>query len=253
MNKEKQGSVCAFFAMLLSMCIVGSYYLQYSQDLYWVKLFTYAIMILCGGYLFASSIARKDNVEAAATLGLLLVFIFSELESMFWLTRRADWRKMAEAISLAFKAFGSFTMIDILVFNCTFVKKLWYIVMSVILLLVPAILKSLPIVVTSLTNSFLAENISLLNIVFNLCVVLYGSVVIIISLIKIIRKDSTFAIYASLCYALSVFLYGAFGVLRQLGYDAVQWSKNTAIVFEIGAMMLLIAIVNYNKPVHKKN
>lgn len=252
-NKEKQGGICAFFAMLLAMCVVGSYYLQYSQDLYWVKLFTYAIMILCGGYVFASSVVRKDTFEATAMFGLLLALVFAEIESVFWLTRRADLRKAAEALSLAFKAAATFTLIDVLVIKSALIKKVWYIIVSVVTLLIPAIVKSLPLVVTSLVDGFLAENISILNIIFNAFVIIFGLAAIVLCFIKIAKKEGTFAVYASMCYALSIFLYGAFGLLRQIGYDAVQWSKNTSILFEIGAMMLIIAIVNYNKPVNKKS
>ena len=252
-NKEKQSSVCGFFAMLLAMCVVGSYYLQYSHDLYWVKLLTYAILTLCSGYVFASSLLRKDTVETIAALGLMLVLLFSEIESVFWLTKRADWRKTAEAIALAFKAFGTFTLIDILVFNRAFIKKVPYIVTSAVLLFVTAIVKSLPIIFTSLTTGFLAENISILNTFFYIVVTLYGLSAIVLGIIQIIKKNNKFNIWASMCYSLSVFMLGVFGVLRQLGYDAVQLSKNTAILFEIGSMMLIIAVVNYNQPVKKNN
>lgn len=246
-SKEKQGSVCAFFAMLVAMCLVGSYYLQYSQDLYWVKMFTDLLLIVCGIYVFASSAALKEKEEKYAAFGLVVVLFFVLIESIFGVIKRAEWRMTAEAVSLAFKTFGTFTMLDVVLFKTNFIKKWWYVLSSVILLLIPAILKSLPLNVNAFSNGFLAENISTITILFNAIVAVFGLVALVLAVIQIIKKNCTFAASASLCYSLSVVLYGTFGILRQVGVNAVQWSKNTAILFELGTIMIFIAIVNFRK------
>jgi len=246
-NKTKQGSVCAFFAMLVAMCLVGSYYLQYSQDLYWIKLFTYAMLFLCSTYVFASSVILKQNEEKLASLGLMIVLFFSFTENVFWIIKRAEWRMTAEAISLAFKAFGVITMIDVITFKKSLITKWWYILSGIILLLIPAVLKSLPLNITALTGSFLANNITAINVVFSSIVAVFGLFALILSVLQIIKKKYEFVAWSSLFYSLSVFMYGIFGVLRQVGTDAVQWSKNTAMLFELGVMLLLLAIVNYRK------
>lgn len=246
-NKTKQGSVCAFFAMLVTMCLVGSYYLQYSQDLYWIKLFTYAMLFLCSTYVFASSVILKEKEEKLASLGLMIVLFFSFAENVFWIIKRAEWRMTAEAISLAFKAFGVVTMIDVVALKKNFITKWWYILSGIVLLLVPAVLKSMPLNITALTGSFLANNITVINVVFNTAVAVFGLFTLLLSVLQIIKKKYEFVAWSSFLYSLSVFLLGVFGVLRQIGIDAVQWSKNTLMLFELGVMLLLIAIVNFRK------
>lgn len=249
--KEKQASVCGFFAMIIAMCFVGSYYLQYSQDLYWVKLFTDICLIICGVYVFASSCVRNDKIETSAAACIIIILFFAFLENVFWLIKRAEWRMTAEAISLAFKSFGVTIMLDEITIKKSLVKKWWYILSSVILLLLPAVLKSLPLLVDTLSTSVSEEKIALITIAFNGAVLLYGLFALVVAIIAIVKKNNALVAWSSACYSLSVVLFGLFGILRQAGINAAQWSKNTAVVFELGIILLLVSIANYGKHSNK--
>ncbi len=59
-DKSKEKGICAFFTMLLAMCMVGSYYLQFSRDIYWVKLVTYVVLLICSVYVLVFSVKNKE-------------------------------------------------------------------------------------------------------------------------------------------------------------------------------------------------
>ncbi len=250
-EKNKEVGVCAFVTMLLAMCIVGSYYLQYTQDVYWIKLFTYVLLLLCSGYVLAFAwINKEQNVKSAVT-GLIIAFVFALAESIFGVISRADLRIATEAITIAVKAALVFTLLDALVFGSALIKKWWYILLSVILLIIPALLKALPVLFTSLANSALGENITVITIVFYAFVGLFGIAGAVFAIIQIARKQYTFVSWSALLYSLSVLLYGIFGILR-IYMDAEQWTKNTAILFEVASILLILAAANQNKPASKK-
>ena len=249
-SKERQVGVCAFFTMLVAMCMIGSYYLQYSQDLYWVKLFTNIVLLLCSGYVFTSSAMLNEKNEKYAALGLFIVIFFALVESVFGIIKRADWRMAAEAITMAVKAFGVITMLDVITFKKNLIKKWWYILTACILLLTPAVLKALSLNV--LAERVTTEFFSAVNLILNGFVGLFGLGALVLAVVQIIKKNNTFIAWSSGCYSLSVFLYGALGILKKIGLDTESFFKMTTMIFEAGVILLLISIINYNKPVAKK-
>lgn len=250
-DKKTEISLSAIFTMLLAMCMVGSYYLQYSSDIYWVKAFTYFLSLLICGYVFTYSIVNKEKDEKYASLGLLLTVIFALTENIFGILSRADLRIGFEAIAIAFKGFIAFTIIDILVLKTSLIKKWWYILIGVILLFVPAILKGLPMNVASLSAVFTADHIRIITLTFCGAVSVFGICGFICSVIGIAKKINNFACWSALIYDISVILYGLFGILRVLGIDAEQATRNSALVYELGLILLLLATINLNKPAQK--
>lgn len=251
-DKSKASGMCAFFAMIVAMCIVSSYYLQYSSDIYWVKLFTYGILLVCGACLLAFSVVNKEKTEKNALISLIVILVFAIFESIAGVMGRADLRVSAEAIAFAAKAFGSFIMLDAVTFKTNLMKKWWYILIGVILLLVPAILKTLSLCVTSLSTGFIANNIEYINIIMFSAGVLFGLVAFVFSVIKIVKKQDTNVAWATLIYDLSIVLFGVFGALRILGFNLSQWSRNTAMLFEVAVVVMYIIISTYTKTTKKK-
>lgn len=250
-DKSRESGVCAFFTMLLAMCVVGSYYLQYSGDLYWVKLFTYALLLICTVYVFVFACVNKEKDVKIAAGGFIAVFVLALLESIFGVMSRADFRIAAEAITIALKAALVFTLLDSLVLGGALIKKWWYVLLSVVLLLVPAVLKALPMLFTALSNGFLGNNITNITIVFNALVAAFGVAGIVFAAIQIAKKQYTYISWSALLYSLSVLMYGIFGILR-IYMNAEQWTKNTAMLFEVAAVLLILAMANLHKPALKK-
>lgn len=251
-DKKTEISVCAVFTMLLAMCMVGSYYLQYSSDIYWVKSFSFVFLIVFSLYVFIFSAINKEKNEKLASLGLLIATFFGLAENITGLLSRADIRVALEAIALAFKAFTVFTLLDVLVFKTNLLKKWWYYLIGFVLLLVPALFKALPMISTYLSSVITADQIKLFTCIFNIIVVIFALTAIVVSVIAIIKKIQPFSCWSALTYSVSVLLYGLFGFLRAVGINAEQATRNTSIVFELGTVLLLLAIINLNKPVQKK-
>lgn len=252
-DKKTEISVCAIFTMLLAMCMVGSYYLQYSSDIYWVKSFSYVLLLLFSLYVFVFSMLNKEKNEKFASLGLLIATVFALTENVMGLLSRADLRVAFEAIALAFKAFVVFTLLDVLVFKTNLLKKWWYYLIGLVLLLVPAMFKALPMISAYLSSVITADQIKLFTCIFNIVVSVFALTALVISVIAIIKKVQPFSCWSALIYNISVLLYGIFGLLRALGINAEQATRNTAIAFELGTVLLLLAIINLNKPVEKKS
>lgn len=250
-DKKMEVSISAIFTMLLAMCMVGSYYLQYSSDIYWVKAFTYLLALFFCGYVFTYSILNKEKDEKYASLGLLLSVIFALTENIFGIISRADLRIGFEAIAIALKAFAAFTLIDVLVLKKNLIKKWWYILIGIVLLVVPAILKGLPMNVASLSAVFTADHIRIVTLILCGSVLLFGVFALVCSVIGIVKKTNSFACWSALVYDVSLILYGLFGILRVLGIDAEQATRNSALAYELGLILLLLAAINLKKPAQK--
>ncbi len=250
-DKKTEVSLSAIFTMLLAMCMVGSYYLQYSSDIYWVKAFTYFLSVLFCGYVFTYSIVNKEKDEKFAALGLLLTVIFALTENIFGILSRADLRIGFEAIAIAFKGFAAITLVDTLVLKTNLIKKWWYILAGIILLLVPAVLKGLPMNVAAMSAIFTADHIRVITLSLCGAVFAFGILGLVCSVIGIVKKTNSFACWSALIYDISVILYGLFGILRVLGVDAEQATRNSALVYELGLILLLLASINLNKPAQK--
>lgn len=250
-DKKTEVSMSAIFTMLIAMCMVGSYYLQYSSDIYWIKAFTYLVSLIFCGYIFIYSLINKEKQETYASLALLLSIIFALTENIFGILSRADLRIAFEALAIALKGFAAFTIIDALVLKANLIKKWWYILLGVILLFIPAVLKGLPMNIASLSSVFTADHIKIITLTFCGAVSAFGIVALICSVVGVVKKINTFASWSALIYDISVILYGLFGILRVLGVNAEQATRNTALVFELGLILLLISAINLNKSVQK--
>ncbi len=250
-DKNTEVSLSAIFTMLLAMCMVGSYYLQYSSDIYWIKAFTYILSLSFCGYVLIYSLLNKEKDEKYASLGLLLTVIFALTENIFGILSRADLRIGFEAIAIAFKGFVAFTLVDTIVLKMNLIKKWWYILIGIILLLVPAILKGLPMNVATMSAVFTADHIRVITLSLCGAVLAFGVFGLVCSVIGIVKKTNQFACWSALIYDISVILYGLFGILRVLGIDAEQATRNSAIVYEFGLILLLLATINLNKPAQK--
>lgn len=252
-DKSRQTGVCTFFAMILSMCLVGSYYMQYTNDLYWVKLFTYSLLLLCAVYMLISSALQNRAVEKEIMISVLIILSAALIESIFGIIRRVEWRKAAEDIVLFVKATGVFVTYRIFNHEKNCIKRWIYLLISALLMLVPAIFKSIPLNISALSSGFLADNLIFISVIFYSVVILYGVLSAVPALIRIIKKKETFASWSVLIYDLSIILFGFFKILRLFGKNFEQASKNTAILFEVAIIMLMLSVAEYNKPKPKKS
>lgn len=250
-DKSKEKGICAFFTMLLAMCMVGSYYLQFSRDIYWVKLVTYVVLLICSVYVLVFSVKNKEKNAKSVAIGLTVLFGLSVVESIFGVLSRVDFRNAAEAAVIAVKAAFVFLLIDTTVLHKNMMKTPWYIALSAVLLLVPAILRILPICFSAMTNSALGQNVQLVIKIEHAIVALFGLAGVVFAIVSLARKQNTFVCWSSLLYGLSVLMYGVFGYLS-LYFNTNQWTLNTAMLFELSSILLILGAVNEYAPAPKK-
>lgn len=256
-DKKTEIGVCNFLTFIIVLGIIGTYFVIFQlgnlqRDFSAMKLITFIPMFLMSLYAFVYAVMNREEKTVFALLGVLLISIFSVTEACFGtMTDIINGRKIFEFFGEAVKGLFVFMLFDRIVSEKAMVQRIWYLALSFVILIVPAVYISLYWFESTMefAAGFYIHALYFLHGVV-LAYSLTSAIMVFVFYVKNRQKNAeSFTFTGSLLFSGSLLVYEILSVINMISQNGrlEHYIDALTLVTDAGLVMIVLTAVKMYK------